>query len=288
MAKKKSTDKVLQEGDRIISFAESKFLKKVRQAEDDIINEVLKIFKVADISGGKLKTSKKTEEFLLTIDERIRAAMKQSEYMDGVKDLLRSYDLINVNNIELQKSLNDINVSQKLLTSAQRLEVANTTEKLLGQGVSRDFIIPIKESLYRSVMFGASVDDAEKQIRDYIVSNDGADSRLLRYAGQVARDSLGQYDGTIQGIISSELDLPDFIYAGSLINDSRGQCRYWVNKRILDHEELEDEIQKALDGGSLGGFKCSGMIPGTTVSSFPANRGGYRCRHRVVATKIRK
>ncbi len=287
MAKKKSTDKLLKEGDVIISDAEIKFLKSVKKAEDDILKEVLRLFKIADITGGKLKSSAKTTEFLLTLEDRIRDALTKSEYSGGVRDLLRNFDLVTVNNIDVQKALNNINVSPKLLTDYQKLEIANTTGKLLGQGISKDFIIPIRESLYRSVVLGASVDDAEKEITQYIVSTEGSNSKLLQYAGQVARDSLGQYDGTIQGIIAEELDLPDLLYAGSLIEDSRGQCRYWVEKKLLSGEELADEIETALNNGTLGGYKCSGMIPGTTVSNFSARRGGYRCRHRVVATKIR-
>jgi hypothetical protein len=102
----------------------------------------------------------------------------------------------------------------------------------------------------------------------------------------VARDSINQYDGSIQNVIKNELELNDFIYSGSIIKDSRCQCRYWVYKIKLKKEDLIDEIQIALDGRSLGGCNCSGMIPGTTIDNFAVNRGGYACRHRAIATNF--
>lgn len=285
-----AVDKLLEKGDGLMSESENDFLKVVKSSESVLFEEIIKIFKIADISSGKLKTSEKTTQFLLTLENRIRAALDKSGYNEGVRDLLKNFDAIKQNNIALQKGLNGTDIAIKSLNDIQKLEVANTTEKLVGQGISRDLIIPIQEGLYRSVALGASVDDTEQLIRNYIISTDDKDSTLLRYAGQVATDSLHQFDGTIQGAISEELGFDNWIYAGSLVKDSRGQCQHWVKKGIILAEDLEDDINFALDGKKFSDADraCSGMIPGTTTASFSSNRGGYRCRHRCLATNLKK
>lgn len=282
------TNDLILEGDKIISLAENKFIKSVRGSESVILEEIKKLFDVVDVSGGKLRSNEKTIEFLASLEKRILTALKKSGYSESVLGLLKNFDKIQDNNIKLAKSVNDVLVGKNQLSSLTKLEVQNATDKLIGSGISKDFIIPIKQSLYRNITTGANVDDAKETIENFLVSKGKKKSHLLRYASQVARDTLSQYDGALQAAIGNELGLNDYLYAGSIIEDSRGQCVHWVNKKYLEREELIDEIATAVNNGYLGGQKCSGMIPDTTIDTFAINRGGYNCRHRAIRTKAKK
>ncbi|MEX0596827.1 MAG: hypothetical protein WD512_10025, partial [Candidatus Paceibacterota bacterium] len=69
------------------------------------------------------------------------------------------------------------------------------------------------------------------------------------------------------------------VYLNSNIKTTRGQCLHWTSFDFLTDEQLKEEIPIAVNGGTLGGYKCSGMIESTTIDNFTANRGGYNCRH---------
>lgn len=279
-------DKVLENGDKIILKSEADFDAAILLIEKKLLRDINKLFENVDIVAGKLSSNQNTIDFINSLDNRIRTSLKKSGYNAAVSDLLTTFKPIQDNNIQAQATLNNINIQASSLNDLTKLETQNTIDKLLGSGISRDFIIPIRESIYRNIILGSSIQDAQETIRNYIISEDGKDSKLLRYAGQVAEDSLNQYGGTIQQKIKNELGLSDFIYFGTLITDSRCQCRYWVHKTKLPGEELVDEIQMALDGDELDGCACSGMIPDTTIDTFAINRGGFRCRHRALPTKL--
>lgn len=280
------SDKAISSGEKTMILAEETLTEDVRKIEEELLKEINKLFNNLTVNNGKIQNSKQATEFLASMEKRIQDALRRSGYNEKVKDFLKNFDSIRRNNIHVHDLVNGATIPYSSLNTVTKLEVENTVSKLLGSGISRDFIIPIRESLYRNIISGASIQDAKKTIEDYILSNDSKDSRLLRYVGQVARDSINQYDGAIQTAIKQELYLPDYLYSGSIIQDSRCQCRYWVNKIKLPGSELGDEIQTALDGGDLGGCSCSGMIPGTNVDNFAINRGGYNCRHRAIAFKI--
>lgn len=279
-------DTLLNTGDDVIDAAETSVISSVRESEQEIYKEIIKILDQVDISEGKLKNTAKAKAFLMGLDQRITNALYNSPYSTAVSGLIKDYDKIVENNIKLQSVLNKKTISQKMLSGIQQLEVNNTLDRLLGSGIANDFIRPIRQQLYRNIALGASVADTKQALEDFIISNPDKESVLSRYVGQVSRDSIMQFDGAIQDKIASELDLPDYIYTGSLLKDSRAQCVYWVDKGELNGEELVDEIDTALNGGSLGGKKCSGMNPACTVDTFSIYRGGYNCRHRAIATLL--
>lgn len=279
-------DKLITGGEKLMLTAEEDFTQSVKEIETKLLKEIMKILDNLDVKDGKIQSSEAAMQFLASIEKRLDEALKNSGYNSKVKQYLRNFDAVRLNNIEIHSLVNKTDIPYSSLNDITRLEVQNTIDKLLGAGMSRDFKYPIREALFRNITLGSSIQEAKKTIEDYIISNDGANSKLLRYTTQVARDSINQYDGSIQTVIQKELELNDFIYSGSIIADSRCQCRYWVNKIKLKRDSLIDEIQIALDGRSLGGCICSGMIPGTTIDNFAVNRGGYACRHRAIATNF--
>lgn len=277
---------LIDDGDNLIDANEKKFLKSVKDAEETLYKEIIKLFEVVDITNGKLKNSDKAKAFLLSLDKRITDALYNSPYRSGVSGLLKSFDSIAQNNIDLQSALNGKNIAFSQINGIKQIEANNTLDRLMGNGINNNFIAPIRETLYRNILVGSTVDETQAAIKDYIISTPEKDSKLLRYADQIGRDSVMQFDGAVQQNIGSELGLTDYVYTGSIIIDSRGQCIHWANKVYLKGSDLKNEIDKALNNKWLGGKRCSGMNPSCTVSTFSIYRGGYRCRHRAIATLI--
>jgi hypothetical protein len=268
---------IINKGDHIFDSSENEFLRSVKDSEVFIFEELIKILNTLNISGGKLTTNSEAENFLMSMDAKIYNALKKANYDASVLKYTKNFGQIAENAKELQSALNGINITDKQITPFLKMGVNTTIDRLAGSGLAKDFIIPVRDSLYQSILLGSDVSDVEKTLRDFTISNVNGDSKLMKYAGQVARDSMRMFDGTIQQNIANELELNALRYVGSLITDSRKQCIRWVEDRILLLEDLADEIEWAYNNGS-------GMIPGTTPANFYMNTGGFNCRHRALST----
>lgn len=271
---------IINQGDKILLTGSNDLVNGMYSIELIVYAALMELFDNVDITNGKLATNPKAEEFLAALDFKIYQALKKSGYPAYVGDFIKNYDKISSNVIDLHQALGNGLIPNKDLKSIQRLEIQKTVANLTEQGMYKEFVAPIREGLYRNIMFGATVGETEDFIKSQVISNKKKDSRLTRYVGQVATDALHQFDGSVNQVAKSSLGLNATQYVGSLIEDSRAQCMKWVSMSIIKDSELEEEIAWALNGGRYSNKKCSGMIENTTVDTFCINRGGYRCRHR--------
>jgi len=282
-----SIDKIVNSGIKIMDSSEESLADYVKKLEKNLYDELVKIFENVNITNGKLSTSDKAQEFLLSLDKKIKSGMKNAGYNEGVNKFLKDFDKIGENVKQLQSELNNINITSSQIKPFLNIEVQNTSNLLIGDKFNGNIIAPLQQSLYRNIMFGATVADTEKYLREYIISSKDKDSKLLRYVKQISSDSIRQFDGSLQSGIANELGLNAARYVGSIIIDSRAQCRKWVDESliILD-DSFEKEINKAINGTlTYDGKKSSGMYKETNLSNFAVLRGGYNCRHRAIMTK---
>lgn len=271
---------IINSGDKILLNGTSDLINGMYSIELLVYTALMEIFNNVDITAGKLATSPKADEFLALLDFKIYQALKKSGYPAYVVDFIGNYDKISSNVRDLHQALGNGLLSASDINAVKRLEVQKTINNLTQQGMYKDFISPVREGLYRNIMFGATVGETEEFIKSQVISTKQKDSRLTRYVGQVATDALHQFDGSVNQVAKQSLKLNATQYVGSLIEDSRAQCMKWVGMSIIKDEQLQEEIDWALSGGIYSNKKCSGMIENTTKDTFCINRGGYRCRHR--------
>lgn len=279
---------LIDSGILLISKGEQKLVNSTRLSETLVYAALIEIFNNVDISNGKLSSSPKAEEFLASLDERVFFALRQAGYGKAVKDFTGNFDAISSNVVDLQQKLGNGIIPASDINIVKRLEVNKTIANLTEQGMYNDFISPVRQGIYRNILFGSTVDETKELIKSYVISDNDKDSRLVRYVGQVATDSLHQYDGSINQVAKQSLGLNAVQYVGSIIEDSRAQCMKWTSMAIIKDSELDAEIEFALSGQRYSNKKCSGMIPGTNSATFCVNRGGYRCRHRAIGIRLVK
>tara|TARA_R110000824_G_scaffold6017_4_gene27684 strand:+ start:759 stop:2504 length:1746 start_codon:yes stop_codon:yes gene_type:complete len=117
----------------------------------------------------------------------------------------------------------------------------------------------------------ARVKEARKILHTKYAS-DILGNNMRRYAGQIAHDSLMQFDGSFILSKAKEAGLNNFQYNGTLVRDSRDFCRR-NQGRTFTQDEANKEWQRSWAGKS-------------SSDPFTA-RGGYRCRHHwLVVTDI--
>lgn len=262
----------------IINNAEAELSKNLSSTQSDIYVEIVKILDSFSTLSGNLIYDRQAINLINQAEQQIRIAINKSDYPERVKDYLLNFDKIREQNILVQKSLNKIDITSVGLTSLQQSAVQLTTNSLVGNGLDVNFIQPVKDALFQHVVAGASIADTEIALRN-LIKGDETLGLFQRYVTQISRDSISQYDGLIQSRIMNEFDLDGYSYEGSIIHDSRAQCRRWVEMGEIKFEDLEAELNWAYSNGS-------GMIPNTTKDTFPINRGGYNCRHFATAIRI--
>lgn len=271
---------IINSGDKILLNGTSDLINGMYSIELLVYAALMEVFDNVDITNGKLSTTIKADEFLAALDYKIYQALKKSGYPAYVGDFIGNYDKISSNVRDLHQALGNGLLSASDINAIKRLEVQKTIDNLTQQGMYKDFIAPVREGLYRNIMFGATVGETEEFIKSQVVSTKQKDSRLTRYVGQVATDALHQFDGSVNQVAKQSLGLNATQYVGSLIEDSRAQCIKWVGMSIIKDENLQEEIDWALSGGRFSYKKCSGMIQGTNKDNFCIMRGGVNCRHR--------
>ncbi len=228
-------------------------------------------------------TSAEATQLTLEIEREIFSALQGSKYPGNVGKYLKDYNGIIDLNKGIHKSLNDISPEaiDDLIDPFLKQSIAATTEQLTGAGMSDALIKPVQQSLQNNVIAGANIEDAESTLRAFIEGDSKRLGALDRYVGQISRDSISQFDGMINGNIAEEFELDAFRYVGSLIIDSRPQCKRWVSDfgGILPIDTLQNQIDWAKTNGT-------GYIPGTNPKNFASLRGGYNCRHQAIPFKL--
>jgi hypothetical protein len=210
-------------------------------------------------------------------------AIQKSNFPSSVNEFLREFETIKKFNFDIHKNVNDLSKSEleKLISPIQKNVVDQTMENLTGSGVNSNFIEPVRQGVFKNIVAGSTITDLESSLKTFIQGTGDTDGLLMRYTKQVSRDALNQFDGQTNARIASEFDLDAFRYVGSLIDDSRPQCRRWVAKSVLLRDDLQNEINWAFNNGS-------GMNKATTPDNFAVYRGGYSCRHSAIPFKMTK
>lgn len=219
----------------------------------------------------------------VAITNRLRniwyVAFDEDVFQRNIPNFIRKIDEVREENVRIHELVNGIDLSDQLLDEAE-VQMRDLVRQFLSRGwIDRRLALPMRTYLSRLIVRGTTIEQMTRVIeRDLRGNPIRTGNRLYSYATLVARDTVGQYNGTINMLAAQEYGLEYYAYRGSLVQDSRDQCKRWVGKRYLKITELEEEIQWARENGS-------GMIPGTTPANFAVFRGGYNCRHEAIAVR---
>ncbi len=254
------------------------FLKQQEAIEGTLLEEILSFLDGFDTKGGSFEPSETSNQVLTQLRVLVRTILSDSGYDTSVDDLVLSFDDIEANVIEIHKDVNDIDVNPQTLSADKRNAIQLTVENLKQANVDVRFLQPVQKLLYAQVNLGGNVKQTKKLLKELILTTEKDAGALVSWVGQVSRDAVYQYEGSIQGTIKKEFGLDAVLYIGTVQPNTRAQCRKWMEMQVITDEQLQGEINWAFNNGS-------GMIPGTTPENFTENRGGYNCAHGTIPTR---
>ena len=268
---------------KLISGADKSLFQNFSQIEKNIVDGVMKQVKKMNIKDGVILFDDKNIAMVNAINKVIADAIQDSAYPKNVKNYISSFDTIKEMNVDIHKDVNDLDPAEiaEKLNNIQKTNVNNVLDNLVKNGMEQGFVEPVKQGIFKNIVGGMNLEEFQNYLETTILSDPLKQGQFKRYVTQISRDALNQYDGQINQLIAQDLGLDAYRYVGSLIDDSRPQCRRWVGKEILLKDELSNEITWAFNNGS-------GMIPGTNTDNFATYRGGYSCRHSAIPFKMTK
>ncbi len=271
---------VMQKAVRGVEGAAAKAQAEVYEA----LREAIQRFEISD---GRLVRGQAMAARLAKLESEIARVVGSSAYGKPIREYLGTFTTIEARSVAMQRTFNDVEVETAKLSPARKFVHERAKYFLEGAGLSDAYIQPAKYLLMQQVTTGMSIADALKMLERWDAGEltDGKQTagrqtpNLQRYATQLARDTMYQYNGTVQDIIRTEYGLDAFIFTGDVIADTRPLCRHLVR---LDRPITWDELPALLTRYPQG------VIRGTTAENFAVYRGGYNCRHVVLAVRGEK
>lgn len=275
--------KIVDKKIKTIETAELDLYGQLNDVEKIIFEDLKKAINKLNVEGGTIQFDEKNIDLVNSLDRIMIESIQRSNMPSAITTYLRNFQTISEFNFDVQKDVNDLSKTEleKLVSPFQKIAVKRTLNGLTGSGVNTNFIEPVRQGIFQNIVAGTNRTQMEEYLQNYILGNPNVDGLYSRYVKQVTRDALGQFDGQTNARIADEFGLDAFRYVGSLIDDSRPQCRRWIGKRVLQKSELQSEINWANNNGT-------GMISGTTPDNFAVFRGGYNCRHAAIPFKLTK
>lgn len=243
------------------------------KAQEEVYKAIIEAINRFELTDGRFVVTQNYAARIALLEGQIKEILGDL-YEPSITEYLGTFTTVEDSIVAMHKDYNELEVETALLAPARK-SLYNQASYYLKKGLADAYIQPAKFLLMQQVTTGISLKDSLKILSkwntgEYKSPVNRQTPNLQKYATQVARDSLYQYQGTVQDTIQSRYDLTAGIYVGSIIEDSRPFCRHLVGlKRTIDIDEIPALLKQYPQG----------LIPGTNADNFPIYRGGYSCRH---------
>jgi hypothetical protein len=274
----------------IIRDADRNLAAQMKRVEKGLTSSILKKLERFEMANGRLSTRSNTNtELLAKTQSIIKRSLNETKYYDAIKGYLSNFDEIAALNQQAAQIIAGRSIQASTVNALKKIEIDRIATNLVKpQGVQANIVDDIQRLLFRHVTTGIAYEDAKVEIVNLIQGVDGRQGLVERYSGQIARDSINRYNGSINNVMQAEFELDGFRYVGSLIETSRNACELLVEGTGVMADYMREgayrisdlpEIIEKLKG-------MSGWNPETTPTNFFELRGGFNCRHEAIPIKL--
>jgi hypothetical protein len=278
------------DNEKFIDKSVENLLSSLDKYSEDLLKKMLKYLAEFDKKDSNLNSSQ--FDLILGVDKFIRSAVFDTKLDSKIKEYLSTFDKATGNILSINEDFADRTIkvnTDRLLSDNQKFALNN----LKGIGFENVTKI-IQDILYKGISNNSSVAAVENQLKNTITPTEGVDL-LSRHFGQVAQDSLYQYQGEVNQKVIETYNFKAFRYVPmTQVKDTRPICNHIIELGgLIEFKDLETILKEYCPNGNpsktretitIRGVdktmaKGSGMIQGTNIDNFVMNRGGYGCRH---------
>jgi hypothetical protein len=271
---------------QLITDSVNKFNKNIPGIQRKMLDDILLLVKQLDIKDDRIKISGNNLRLIAEVKSRLQSILLNKEYQNNVKAYIKNFDeIIRFQNDYFSK-LESKFTAPKLATEIKKQAINSVVNSLTENGLNANIVDKVHDLMRKATTSGGSYSSMNKQLSDFLINNESGDGQLLRYTKQITTDALNQFSGQYTQLVSSDLGFEWFRYSGSNIQTSRPFCLACTDRKYFHISELPKVLKGDFPEFELYDGRLNkntqlpeGMIPGTDVSNFMINRGGYNCGH---------
>lgn len=217
--------------------------------------------------------SRAMDSFLFAVVDIIQ---NNKTFQGKVGSFLSDLEQIQANNKKFHATTHNFNIQTAGVTEVQKMVVNEIMNQFLGNGLNPNFAAPLRDSVFRSILSGASIKEVKQVLQDYIIGGNDESGKLQQYLHNTAIQAVDSYTGAINQKLNEEFTFTGYIISGSLIATSSKQCIYAIETSEEGYLTFK-EWEKVLTIARLN--KKAPLIPGTTIQNLPLNKLHWGCRH---------
>jgi hypothetical protein len=216
--------------------------------------------------------AKSLKELIKLKKEIADTIVTNAPYQAQVAEVIKGFEMLSeLSNEYITVALGDFSEKKALYKAILETNIATTKDALLGAGIRENFGTAIQEVLKDNIAGIGTRSELNKTLRKFIEGTPEESAFLNRYIKQTTNDAVMTFNSEYIQTIAEDLDVEYYLYAGTVINDSRAFCvsrsgRYFTTDQVKAWANL-----KGWDG----------RMKGTNSSTIFIYRGGYNCRHQL-------
>lgn len=264
------------------------FNSSIPGIQDRLLDKLREELTALKLKQGDIQINAENIRKIAVIKSRLLDIILSPEYVEQVKQYVQAFNQITALQNRYFESVSDGFAPPDFTDALKQQAIESAVDNLTERGIQANVIAGIEDILRKNITGGGSYVDLQKSLENHLTNNEVGEGALQKYTRQMTVDAVNQYSAQYSQIVSSDLGLEWFIYAGSNIETTRPLCIALTKKRHIHVSEFPailsgdfEEFRQA-DGklNSKTGLP-EGMLPDTTPSNFQINRGGWNCQHQL-------
>jgi hypothetical protein len=226
----------------------------------------------SDLSLDPKDRAKTLKELIKLKKDIADTIIQNAPYQLQVAEVIKGFEMLSqLSNEYITLAIGDFKPKKELYKAILESNIATTKDALLGAGIRENFGTAIQEVLKDNISGIGTRSELNKTLRKFIEGTPEESAFLNRYIKQTTNDAVMTFNSEYIQTIAEDLDVEYYLYAGTVISDSRAFCtaragRYFTTDQVKAWPNL-----KGWDG----------RMKGTNSSTIFIYRGGYNCRHQL-------
>ena len=271
---------IIREQMKLIDDSITSFVEGLPATEKQVFDKVLLLLKDLTVSGsGTIDNNVKNIKLISKIKGELDGIVISDKYLSKVQGFTNSFEQVAVlNDTYFATAITSNYKPSNVLEAVKKLNVETTISGLTENGIGAAFTDGIREILHTNITTGGSYMDMVSNMKEFIIGKEGEGGAMVRYARQIATDSINQYNGQYIKSVTDDLGLEWFAYTGSNVDKTRPFCKAMTETNYFHKSQIESILNGHINGQTVS---LKGMIKGTNAQNFHSNRGGYNCGHQI-------
>lgn len=226
----------------------------------------------SNLSLDQKDRAKSLKELIKLKKDIADTIISNAPYQLQVAEVIKGFEMLSeLSNEYITLAIGDFSDKKALYKAILETNIATTKDALLGAGIRDNFGTAIQEVLKDNIAGIGSRSQLNKTLRKFIEGTEEEAPFLNRYIKQTTNDAVMTFNAEYIQTIAEDLDVEYYLYAGTLIADSRQFCQARAGRYFTT-----DEVKA---WANLKGW--NGRMSGTNSSTIFIYRGGYNCRHQL-------